>query len=109
MTTNPLSLLSNATQRAQLAQAPTEGLAPDPTAIIDRELARLFAARELFMQWVESGNADIPPHAFLRAWGDSTTRVLALLKARRDLATDSTMDALLDAVYNALAQDEPAQ
>jgi len=73
-------------------------------AIIERELARLFAVRELFLSWVQElrssegrGAAGLPAQ-FLRAWGDSTGRVIQLLRARRDLG-GARSDALLDAVY----------
>ncbi len=73
-------------------------------AVIDEELARLLAARELFMAWVErtsqeEGRDSLTPAQFLRAWGESTGRVIQLLKARRELGGGSQTDALLDAVY----------
>jgi hypothetical protein len=73
-------------------------------AVLDEELARLLAARELFMAWVErtasaEGRASLTPAQFLRAWGESTGRVIQLLRARRELAGGSETDALLDAVY----------
>jgi hypothetical protein len=99
----PLDYLTSTTTHARLAETIPAGPG-EPTAIIDAELARLFAARELFMTWVDSGAADITPAAFLRAWGDSTARVLALLRARRELSADGTLDALLQAVYEHLEQ-----
>lgn len=78
--------------------------------IIEEELARLLAARELFMAWVErtaheEGRTSLTPAQFLRAWGESTGRVIQLLKARRELGGGSATDALLDAVYAEL-EDE---
>lgn len=80
-------------------------------AIIDRELARLFAVRELFLSWVQELRQDasqsprdtgalrgLSPAQFMRAWSDSTGRVIQLLRARRDLG-GARSDALLDAVY----------
>ena len=91
---------------AALDRAPESDL-----AIIDRELARLFAVRELFLTWVQElrqdgaqspGDAAAPrglsPAQFMRAWSDSTGRVIQLLRARRDLG-GARSDALLDAVY----------
>ena len=89
----------------------------DDLTIIERELARLFAVRELFLGWVQDlraapGSGSGLPAQFLRAWGDSTGRVIQLLRARRDL-TGSRQDALLDAVYDELEQylagDLPAE
>lgn len=72
--------------------------------IIEEELARLLAARELFMAWVQraihqEGHANFHPAQFLRAWSESTGRMIQLLKARRELGGNSAADALLDAVY----------
>ncbi|MFO7697057.1 MAG: hypothetical protein R6X16_07865 [Anaerolineae bacterium] len=99
---------------ATLAGAPAEldceGL-PDDLEIIDRELARLFAARELYLAWVEEvreqGGAGISPAQFLRAWSESTGRVIQLLRARRDLGRGAGADALLDAVYQELERRLP--
>ncbi len=86
--------------RVQLARTSP---APDTLATIDAELAHLLAARELFMRWVDRQRDEphptITPAQFLRAWGDSTSRIIALLKARKDLAGETASDALLDAVY----------
>jgi hypothetical protein len=99
---------------ATLAGAPAEleceGL-PDDLEIIDRELACLFAARELYLAWVEEvreqGGAGISPAQFLRAWSESTGRVIQLLRARRDLGSGADADALLDAVYQELERRLP--
>jgi hypothetical protein len=84
----------------------------DDLAIIDRELARLFAARELYLAWVEElkgqGGTGISPAQFLRAWSESTGRVIQLLRARRDLGGGDGADALLEAVYAELELRLPA-
>jgi hypothetical protein len=99
----PLDLLRHAV-RVRLAAA--QGVErEDAVALIDRELAGLFAARELCRNWAESYPLDkeapaFPANQFLRAWGDSTGRVIQLLKARHDLGGAADAErGLLDAVY----------
>ena len=77
--------------------------------LINKELCELFRARETFMKWVNEQRADekqpnVPPTQFLRAWNDSTTRVIQLLRARRDLGekTGGEFDALMEGVYDIL-------
>jgi len=75
--------------------------------LINKELCDLFAAREMFMKWVKEQREDheqpnVPPAQFLRAWNDSTTRVIQLLRARRDLGEGAggEFDALMEGVYD---------
>ena len=86
-----------------LCSASEAGPRGDDLAVIDEELAQLLAARELFKAWVErtqtQDESPLTPAQFLRAWGESTGRVIQLLKARRELGGGSQTDALLDAVY----------
>jgi hypothetical protein len=109
---------------ATLAAGPTDGLldrtdsavpatAEQDVAIIDRELARLFAVRELFLAWMQElragearSSAGLPAQ-FLRAWSESTGRVIQLLRARRDLSAGDGGDAVLDAVYQELESRLP--
>ncbi|MBC7315669.1 MAG: hypothetical protein H5T70_04530 [Chloroflexi bacterium] len=78
----------------------------DDLALIEEELKRLFEARERFLAWVikaleEDGR--VTPTQFLRAWNDSTARVIHLLRARRELTGGgSAEDGLFNAVYDAL-------
>ena len=97
---------------AMLGTSPAEPLEPgDELALIDRELARLLAVRELYLAWVEelraAGAPGITPAQFLRAWSDSTGRVIQLIRARRELG-GAQADALLDAVYQELERRLPA-
>ncbi len=91
---------------AMNAGEPAQDASLDELAIIDRELARLFAARELYLAWVEELREQerpaLSPAQFLRAWSESTGRVIQLLRARRDLGGAVGADALLDAVYQEL-------
>jgi len=96
---------------AMLGTSPAEPLEPgDELALIDRELARLLAVRELYLAWVEelraAGAPGITPAQFLRAWSDSTGRVIQLIRASRELG-GAQADALL-AVYQELEQRLPA-
>lgn len=90
---------------------PAEDASLDDLAIIDRELARLFAARELYLAWVEQvreqDRPGMSPAQFLRAWSESTGRVVQLLRARRDLGGGAGADALLEAVYQELERRLP--
>jgi hypothetical protein len=98
-------------QRAWLAghAAPAPPALDDDLGLIDEELRRLFEARAQFLAWVEQARqegddgARVTPTSFLRAWNDSTTRVIQLLRARRDLTGSARgEDSLFDAVYDAL-------
>ncbi len=88
--------------RAQ-CHAQEECACADDLALINQELASLLAARETFRAWCErmaqEGGRGLNPAQFLRAWSDSTGRVIQLLKARRELGGVGEADALLDAVY----------
>ena len=80
-------------------------------AVIDQELRQLLEARALFMDWLRDLRADedparpaVTPTQFLRAWSDSATRVVQLLRARAELRGDEggALGALLDSVYDEL-------
>jgi len=80
--------------------------------VIDEELRNLFRARALFMSWIGnlSEREDQPrvnPTQFLRAWNDSTTRVIQLLRARRDLGggEEREFGPLIDGVYDVIERD----
>lgn len=88
---------------------------PDDLALIEQELHRLFEARRIFSAWVDSARSDpdgagarLNPAQFLRAWNDSTTRVVQLVRARRELAMgdqggfSGPWGALLAAVFDEL-------
>lgn len=92
---------------AVASHPPAEGVPSfeNGLAVIDAELRRLFEAREQFMAWVAQARDEgerLTPAQFLRAWNDSTTRVIQLLRARRELTSGSAEDGLFNAVYDAL-------
>lgn len=81
----------------------------DDAALIEQELRGLFRARAMFLKWVASLREDhaagkVTPTQFLRAWNDSTTRVIQLLRARRAFyeRERGPYDELADRVYDAL-------
>ncbi len=90
-----------------------EHLALEDAAVIEAELCNLLTVRRLFVAWMregaagEGGTPDIDPAQFLRAWNDSVTRVIQLLRARRDLASADGGEwaALIDAVYDQLEEE----
>lgn len=70
--------------------------------VIDEELRTLYAVRSLFLAWMKERQGlgapdEEPPTRFMRAWNDSTTRVMQLLRARRELGggAESPFDALM--------------
>jgi hypothetical protein len=93
--------------------------------VIDRELEQLLEARRFFRCWVEqqrrreeSGEAQdgprpLSPAQFMQAWNSSTTRVIELVKARRELlgsganAADALIQEVLDEVAQGLPGDLP--
>jgi len=79
--------------------------------VINEELERLREGREFFWLWVKEFRAQDPgerrglsPWAFLRAWNDSTARIIQLLRVRRDLSGQKggEFDKLIDSVYDEL-------
>jgi hypothetical protein len=85
--------------------------ATDDLTVIEAELRRLEDARARFLEWIEEVRAEtegdcrptVNPVQFLRAWGDSSARVVALLRARRDLTgTGDDGAGALDALYEAI-------
>lgn len=91
--------------------------------VIDRELEQLLEARRFFRCWVEEqrrreergeppaeeGPRALSPAQFMQAWNGSTTRVIQLVKARRDLlgAGANAADALIQEVLDEVAQGLP--
>jgi len=86
----------------------------DDLPVIDEELRNLFLARAFFIAWVEKLRAEPSekpgprssrgPGQFMHAWNDSTTRVVQLLRARRELGGDKEGEfgELIRSVYDAL-------
>ena len=73
--------------------------------VIDEELRSLFAVRSLFLAWVKEHQGvasplQEPPTRFLRAWSDSSGRVIQLLRARRELGggAETSFEALMETV-----------
>jgi len=102
----PAATEPRAADEPRAAAGPTAG---DAARVLDEELLALLATRRYLLDWVAAlREEDQPrlagtPAQFLRAWSDSTARVIELLKARQALAaaTDDT-DALLEEVVAAL-------
>ena len=95
----------------EAAEAAAEGdeTAMGDGALIEQELRGLFRARALFLRWMEKlrageGKGDISPTQFLRAWNNSTTRVIQLLRARQALCAreEGPYERLADRVYDTL-------
>ena len=79
--------------------------------LIDEELDRLREGRRYFRRWVEEFRAQDPaerrglsPWAFLRAWNDSTARIVQLLEQRRALSgeTHGGFEELVESVRDDL-------
>ena len=90
--------------------------APDSVEVLDEELRNLNRARALFMVWLhrldereEEPGTRIKPAQFLRAWNDSSARVIQLLRARHDLVGDQEgrFGPLMDEVYDLLEDEFP--
>ncbi|MHB1293924.1 MAG: hypothetical protein ACYC4R_02905 [Anaerolineae bacterium] len=115
---------SGAAQRRE-DPAPGAGVLPDPGTLlrsavhsgdladadlarIDEELHQLLEARAYFQAWTKElraeGAGGISPAQYLRAWNDSTARVVQLLRARRALAGEGDAQgpfgALITEVYD---------
>ncbi|NLG50093.1 MAG: hypothetical protein GX552_08300 [Chloroflexi bacterium] len=82
----------SAVEALQRLRALIERLAREPledVAVLDQELRNLFAVRALFLRWLEPGQNQEPEGVdaaqFLRTWNDSSTRVMQLLRTRRQL------------------------
>jgi hypothetical protein len=95
--------------RAVATPAPEAPL--DDVQLIDEELRRLLTVRRFFVAWVEELRADptqrgFGPAQFLRAWNDSTARVIALLRARRELGSsnEDELGALMENVLGELEE-----
>lgn len=68
-----------------LLEALARGGREENLAFLDAELEQLQLARTMFLEWLRGmDEADaLAPARFLRAWNDSVTRVVQLIKARR--------------------------
>ncbi len=94
------------------AYASSEGRPLDSLEMIERELRELLDARQRFTEWVEQVRRDqaapgqLNPAQYLHAWNDSTTRVIQLLRAHRDLggAPDGDLADLLRRAYERLEE-----
>lgn len=90
--------------------------------VIDRELEQLLEARRFFRSWVEEqrrreergdvaddGPRPLSPAQFMQAWNGTTTRVIQLVKARRELlgAGADAADALIQDVLDEVAKGLP--
>jgi hypothetical protein len=89
-----------------------EGACLDDLRVIDEELRKLFAARAYFQAWVEElremeAKGGVSPAQFLRAWNESTSRVIQLLRARRDLGggKDDAFGDLMAEVFDELEKE----
>jgi len=86
---------------------------PTDIKLINEELEKLREGRRYFMRWVKEFRAQDPgdrrglsPWAFLRAWNDSTARIMQLLRERRALTgqKEGEFDELMESVYDLLEQ-----
>jgi hypothetical protein len=86
---------------------------PTDIKVINEELEKLREGRRYFMRWVKEFRALDPGHrrglspwAFLRAWNDSTGRIVQLLRERRALTgqKEGEFDELMESVYDLLEQ-----
>ena len=95
---------------AQL-RAATDRVASLPledAAVIEAEMLSLLTLRSLVLAWMResrqkeavAGQAQDPgsPAQFMRAWSDSVSRIVQLLRARRDLAEDKLLADALDMI-----------
>ena len=100
-------------ERLMRAIHSAEGRPLDSLEVIERELRELLDARQSFVHWVEqvrndkSAPGQLNPAQYLHAWNDSTTRVIQLLRAHRDLggAPDGDLADLLRRAYERLEQE----
>jgi hypothetical protein len=111
---HPLAALAAALQRGR-ERRHGNGPAGDDLQLIDRELGNLFAARAAVVCWIQKRDMGertrVNPSQFLRAWNDSSSRVLALLRARAALSKeehDGPFGQLLSRVYDELERGLPA-
>jgi hypothetical protein len=104
---------------ADLLGAASEGASDE--RLMDLELLALIEGRRYFFEWIDAlrrdssaadaeaapGGAPHPanPAQFLRAWSDSTARLIQLLKARRALVARDGADAdILEALVTLLEE-----
>ncbi len=99
------------------AQAPAPPSAPDALddlSLLEAELLRLLEARAEFQAWVREQRAagsDISPQMVLKALGDSSARMVQIIRARRELIPrDDAMEELVESIWQELqaAQAEEA-
>jgi len=80
--------------------------------VIEQELTGLLQARSYFCDWIDElrreGNPrSATPAQYLRAWNDSTTRVIQLLHARKALRpTNTGFETLFDQVLKELDEED---
>ena len=83
----------------------------DDSRVIEQELVDLLQARRYFCDWIaelrrEGDSRSTSPAQYLRAWNDSTARVIQLLRARKQLQpTDAGLDTLFDQVLKELDEE----
>ncbi|HUV93382.1 MAG TPA: hypothetical protein VMX14_00945 [Anaerolineae bacterium] len=84
---------------------------PTDIKLINEELEKLREGRRYFMHWVKEFRAQDPadrrglsPWAFLRAWNDSTARIMQLLRERRALTgqKEGELGEIMESVYDLL-------
>jgi hypothetical protein len=83
---------------------------PDDLAVLNAELRDLYAVRALYLAWLrehaaasdEDAAPPEPPSRLLRAWAETTARVIQLVRARRALSavTATSFDALMQDVLD---------
>lgn len=109
--TGPSQDVSAADILAQLRAATDRAvsLPLEDTAVIEAELLSLLTLRSLVLAWIREsrqhepvgGQAQDPgsPAQFMRAWNDSVSRIVQLLRARRDLSEDRLLADALDVIF----------
>jgi|LSQX01.1.fsa_nt_gb hypothetical protein len=91
---------------ADALRAAAEGASE--THLMDLELRILLEGRRYCFEWIEGlprGDSHANAAQFLRAWGEATSRVIQILKARRALAAQGNGDqGILAALVEELEQ-----
>lgn len=106
----------SAEEALQRLRALVERLAREPLedlAVLDQELRNLFAVRALFLRWLDPDQRKelegVDPAQFMRTWNESSTRVMQLLRARRQLSgnQEGEWGPFMQDVYDALEERVP--
>ena len=83
-----------------------EPAALDDLSLLEAELLRLLEARAEFQAWVREQRAEgveVNPQMVLKAIGDSSARMVQLIRARRELMPrDDALDELVEAIWQEL-------